>query len=94
VSGGVASKGVGRVGRWPSDVRRGRVHSGACRREVRGKGELISGARGAATQRAGRTGNGADGAGPQCRERAGARTGRERRRQTDPTNSGREGAGA
>jgi hypothetical protein len=30
--------GVGRVGRWPGDVRRGRVHGGACGWEVRGKG--------------------------------------------------------
>jgi hypothetical protein len=35
VSGGVASKGIGRVRRWSGDARSGRVHGGACEREVR-----------------------------------------------------------
>jgi hypothetical protein len=34
VSGGAASKGVGHVGRWPGDARRGRVHGGACARTI------------------------------------------------------------
>jgi hypothetical protein len=37
VSGEVASKGVGCMGRWLGDTRGGRVHGDACKREVRGR---------------------------------------------------------
>jgi hypothetical protein len=35
VIGGAASKGVERVGRWPGEARRGRIHGGACGQDVR-----------------------------------------------------------
>jgi hypothetical protein len=50
VSGSAASKWGRACGRWPGDARRGCVHGGACRLEVRGKGGADKGAHGAATQ--------------------------------------------
>jgi hypothetical protein len=92
VSGGVASKGVGRVGRWPGEPRRGHVHGGACEREVR-ETEGADGWGLWASKRVCERAVNDDGVGPPDRGRKWARKRGGWRRQVGPTRQRERGSG-
>jgi hypothetical protein len=79
-------KGVGRVGRWPGEARRGRVHGGACGREVR-EMEGADGWRSQASERGRANGR------ARCVERMGHMREGDLRRHLGPTGQRKRGSG-